>query len=404
LTDAAGSTCEAAGIGVDNGDVRKSGPVYRVQWRDEQGRQRSKTFTNKRDAESFEARVKLAKRQGELAALDAGRQTLKAFSEDWWELHAEPGLAPKTRELYRWLLDTHLLPRLGHVQLRALTAERIQRAAAEMLAGRVPAETTRKALTLLRGILERAAEWSRITHNPARYVRKPPRETRRLAQPLSPRQVERLRRRMREQGSIRNATLVSVLAYAGLRPGEALALRWGDIGQQTIQIDKALSLGDEKGTKNRRNRTVWLLGPLTTDLAEWRLASGRPEENQLIFPTRAGAPWAQHDYQNWRRRHFAPAARAVGLTTVPYNLRHSFASLLFAQQTNPAEIAGQLGHSLQMLFSTYAHVIDELRGRDRVSAEDEIRAARAAPAGADVAQRLPAVSTSEVEGVAREIE
>ena len=85
---------------------RKGGPVYRVQWRDEQGRQRSKTFTKKRDAEAFEAKVKLAKRQGELAGLDAGRQTLKAFSEEWWELHAETSLAPKTRRLYRWLLDT----------------------------------------------------------------------------------------------------------------------------------------------------------------------------------------------------------------------------------------------------------------------------------------------------------
>jgi hypothetical protein len=114
---------------------RKSGPVYRVQWRDEQGHQRSKTFSKKRDAEAFEAKIKLAKRQGELAALDAGRQTLKAFTDEWWELHAEAALAPKTRELYRWLLDRHLLPPLGHVELRKLTAERIQRASAEMLAG-----------------------------------------------------------------------------------------------------------------------------------------------------------------------------------------------------------------------------------------------------------------------------
>jgi hypothetical protein len=49
----------------------------------------------------------------------------------------------------------------------------------------------------------------------------------------------------------------------------------------------------------------------------------------------------------------------------PYNLRHRFASLLFAEQTNPAEVAGQLGHSLQMLFGTYAHVIEELRGLER---------------------------------------
>jgi len=74
----------------------------------------------------------------------------------------------------------------------------------------------------------------------------------------------------------------------------------------------------------------------------------------------------------------------------PYDLRHSLASLLFAEQRNPAEIAEYMGHSVQVLLSTYVHVIEELRGRERVSAEEEIRAARASLASGDVAQTLPA--------------
>lgn len=60
----------------------------------------------------------------------------------------------------------------------------------------------------------------------------------------------------------------------------------------------------------------------------------------------------------------------------PYDLRHSFASLLFVEGINPAEIAEQLGHSLQMLLSTYTHVIEELRGGERHSAEALIKQAR----------------------------
>ena len=52
------------------------------------------------------------------------------------------------------------------------------------------------------------------------------------------------------------------------------------------------------------------------------------------------------------------------------------------QQMNPAEIAEQLGHSLQMLFSTYAHVIEELRGQRAKPAETVIAAARKAPSDA----------------------
>ena len=41
----------------------------------------------------------------------------------------------------------------------------------------------------------------------------------------------------------RDATLISVLSYAGLRPGEALGLRWGDIRERTLLVQRAISLG-----------------------------------------------------------------------------------------------------------------------------------------------------------------
>lgn len=56
-----------------------------------------------------------------------------------------------------------------------------------------------------------------------------------------------------------------------------------------------------------------------------------------------------------------PAAGRLGIAR-PYDLRHSYASLRFAERANPAEIAEEMGHSLEVLFSTYAHVITELKG------------------------------------------
>ena len=55
--------------------------------------------------------------------------------------------------------------------------------------------------------------------------------------------------------------------YAGLRPGEALALQWQDIREKTILVERALSLGDEADTKTTAHRTVRLLAPLRADLA-----------------------------------------------------------------------------------------------------------------------------------------
>jgi hypothetical protein len=76
--------------------VRKDGSaVWRVRWR-QAGRNRSKVLGRKRDADAFDAEIVRRKRTGELAHLDAGKEPLADFGEEWWRLHAEPNLARST--------------------------------------------------------------------------------------------------------------------------------------------------------------------------------------------------------------------------------------------------------------------------------------------------------------------
>jgi integrase len=176
-----------------------------------------------------------------------------------------------------------------------------------------------------------------------------------------------------------DATLVSLLAYAGLRPGEALALRWDDIRSRTILVQNALALGEVKYTKTRRTRSVRLLAPLAADLSDWRDACGDPDGGELVFPRADGAAWSDYDYRNWRKRVFQKTAKAVGLTVSrPYDLRHAFVSLLLAEGRTVVDIAAQAGHSPTMTLDTYGHVIDELDPAQRRSAEELISEAREA--------------------------
>jgi integrase len=191
--------------------------------------------------------------------------------------------------------------------------------------------------------------------------------------------VEQIRRRLIAGGRMRDATLVSVLAYAGLRPGEALALRWGDVRNRTILVERALALGELKETKTGQRRTVRLLRPLAKDLVEWRLASGSPRDDSAVFPTRAGGLWTDWHWRNWRKRVFAVAVADAGVADLrPYDLRHSFVSLLIAEGRNVVEIAREAGHAPTMALATYGHVIEELEGAERRPAEEQIRAAREA--------------------------
>jgi hypothetical protein len=178
-------------------------------------------------------------------------------------------------------------------------------------------------------------------------------------------------------GRQRDATLTCVLAYAGLRPGEALALRWSDVRQRTLLIEPALADGELKATKTGQLRAVALLSALKEDLDLWRLASPHAGDDDLLFARRDGRPWRDHDWRNRRRGVFEPIAQAAGLTGArPYDLRHSFVSLLIHEGRSVVEVAAQAGHSPTMTLSTYAHVIAELEGAERISADEQIRRAR----------------------------
>lgn len=168
-----------------------------------------------------------------------------------------------------------------------------------------------------------------------------------------------------------------MLAYAGLRPGEAPALRWSDVRDRTLLVERAVALGEVSPTKTRRIRTVRLLSPLVDDLAVLREHSSG-EGDSLVVPTRRGEPWSEQAYRGWRRRVFKPAATAAGVDIGrPYDLRHSFIPLLLAEGQSVVDVAAQAGHAPTMTLDTYAHVIDELTAGERAPAEGVIYAARA---------------------------
>jgi integrase len=394
---------------LSDGSVR-----WKVRWR-QGGRYRARTFDRKGDATNFAADVRRRQQVGTLATLDSGRVTLAQYVADTWAKAYRASLSESTRRRYGYLYDRHILPELGPLTLIEITPEVISRWQSDRLALGGGPVAVRDAATLLGGILQRALESGHLQTNPARAVRKIPLPRRKEVRPLAPIVVER----MRSLASPRDAALLSVLAYAGLRPGEALALQWRDVREQTILIERALSLGEEGDTKTDAHRTVRLLTPLGADLREWRFRSGRPAAHSLMFPSRSGQAWSLAAYQSWRRRAFqralslahtdptshplgrhcrscgvasgepcqTPSGRVLDQPHVarerpkvagrPYDLRHSFASLLLHEGRSVIYVARQLGHDARLTLSTYGHVIDELEDLPRIDAETAIAQARA---------------------------
>lgn len=350
---------------------RKGGVVWEVRYR-EAGRHKSRVFDLKRDADAFTTEIRHRKRLGTLPQLHAGETLLAQFATEWWRLHAQTNLERSTRETYGSVWDRHLLPRVGQYRLREITPELVANLRADMTAGGVGDATTRKALYLLQGVMGDAVLRGLISHNPVKAVKKP-RQRPASVRPLAPSTIEAMRSGLKAT----DATLISVLAYAGLRPGEALAVRWRHVRERTIWVEGAISFGQEKETKTHRVRTVRILEPLASDLLEWRLRSGRPDDECLVFPRGDSTAWKDHDWRNWRRRVYQPAAEAVGIESRrPYDLRHSFVSLLIQEGVSIVEVARQAGHSPEECLKTYAHVFEEFDPAERRAAADVIGVAR----------------------------
>ncbi|MBA2560712.1 MAG: site-specific integrase, partial [Propionibacteriales bacterium] len=100
--------------------VLASGKVsWRARWRDDQNRQRSKSFRRKVDAERFMTALDHAKNLGAYVDPSAGRMTIGEFAEKW--LAAQLHLKPKTKASYRSLLTNCVLPRWGRVPMGRIT-------------------------------------------------------------------------------------------------------------------------------------------------------------------------------------------------------------------------------------------------------------------------------------------
>ena len=224
-------------------------------------------------------------------------------------MYASPNLAPNTREVYKRVWAKHVLPRLGDLTLRAITPGVVNLQLVEPMRRAGAGEPViLKTLTMLQSVMSLAVlhHGDVVPTNPVRAVRKPA-QVRREAQPIWPTVVEEIRARLPQ----RDATMVSLLAYGGLRPEEMLALIWSDVRPTMLIVERALARGELRGDdlRKRHNRVVRPLAALAKDLAEWRLACGRPAPGELVFPRADGGPWRDHD---WRTGGGASTSRSPG--------------------------------------------------------------------------------------------
>lgn len=349
-----------------------------VRFYDELGVRRRKACATPEEADFERARLALEQSRSGPVAAPVKCLTLAEFWPNYQE-DAILRLEENTLADYEGHWNRQLVKRFGDWLLDEITPREVSRWRSQMQKDGVGQESIRKAMVLLQAMFTLAIEWGEITTNPVSVVRKPRQGRQQAIEVVDPKIVELVRRWFIARGDHFSATLVSVLAYSGLRPGEALGLQRRHVRTDTMLIEQAVARGKLKLQKTGRvYRTVDLLDPLVVDLAEWfEIADlGRPKAGLFLRPD--GGWFTKDDWDNWRDRRFYVALDDLGLDRFrPYDLRHSFASLLIREgETSIVELAAQLGHSPTETLKTYGHVFSEYRRQPRVPAIQLIAKAR----------------------------
>ena len=355
----------------------KRGVVYALRFYAAGGRRYETLGTdaegwNRRRAEDELAAVMAAVRAGTWAPRMAQAATqldrepsFHEFASQWLAGH-EAEWRPRTVADYKWALTDHLLPFFAGYRLSEIRPQDVDRYKAEKLAeGKLAPSQINKTLKRLAQIYDVAIEYELTDRaNPARGRRRRVKVSPTQRTWVEPEQLPSLL----EAASSPMRPALAVLAGAGLRVGEAVALDWSDVNLATGTLRVRRSKTDA-GV-----REVDLPGGLVEALTEWRLRGAREfnawagDGDPVLLSSHAGKVRRQSEANVSRRLKTAIkyanrnldelGIEPISERVTPHSLRRTFASLRAASGDDPVYIADQLGHTdARFSLNVYAKAV-----------------------------------------------
>lgn len=287
--------------------------------------------------------------------------------------HADGRINEKVHVRYQGIVNGHIIPAIGSLELKDLRSTHIAQLKSRWLSrgnrgGEEPlsAASVYKHLVMLRRALAEAVRLGLIARNPADAVSKPSRVKQREQRALTEEEITLLL--TSAAGSRYDAPIRFTLA-SGLRLGELLALEWAD-----VDLDKRLV--HVRGTKTAKSRrTVELSAVTVSTLRAHRQRQRRDrlrrgpvwEEHGLVFASTRGTPWFQRMFYRDYRLVVDRSGIAEPASVTWHTLRHTAATQWLRHGADVFSVSRRLGHaSAAFTMDVYGHL---LRGQQHQAAE-----------------------------------
>lgn len=333
---------------------REERGTWMVDYTDATGRRRRLTARTEEDAQILLAE-KLRERRDPRPTISSDI-TIAEYAAQWLRSHVAQNLKHATRRNYRWSIETIVIPALGSVKLRELRRPHVKWLLAEKREAGLAKTSVHSIRGALSSMLSAAVDDEIVPVNVALSTgrRRKGSETqsaierRESMRPFTEAEAAAL---IAAGADHESRTFLMLQARAGLRPGEAMGLKWSDLdfSKREILIERAWYEGVLGTTKTGESRRVDMSGDLAKALTalyvqrEREQLQGKYSEiPEWAFCDRAGKPLTRGKLDGT----FSRAMRRAGLSGhTLYDLRHTFASTLLAKGIPLTYVAKQLGHS-----------------------------------------------------------
>lgn len=355
-----------------NGEIRYEFQVY-LGTDEATGKQMRTTrrgFKTKKEAELALARIKLQVASGEFRKERA--ETFKEVYELWllqYENTVEQSTFVKTVSLF----DNHILPSIGEYKIEKITVDICQKAVNDWAK---KLKNISKVKAYASRVFNFAVKRDFVQKNPFDLVELPRKRNKPLPDETDEKnfytreQLIEFLSCLEKETNVKAYVLFRLLAFSGMRKGEALALTWRDINFKTkeIRINKALSRGKNsklyiKSTKTNEARTIKMDEKTMGVLRMWKkkqkedyfkLGFNTSKPSQLVFSNEKNEFIQPSKTREWML-YVQEKYNLKKVTT--HGLRHTHCSLLFEAGATLKEVQDRLGHSdIKTTMNIYTHV------------------------------------------------
>lgn len=338
-----------------------------------------------------EAKLELAKFVAEVeqgTVIEGKSITFKEFTEIWKRDYGSKELAPSTYRRYLGMLESRILPYLGHFKLDKIKPTDIMKFY-DMLdkdtqirrvkynnGYRTLKPLSQKTILehhrLIRAMLHRAVYWQLLFSNPCERVQ-PPKSKKPKRRYYDDEQCKVLLSNLNELSvdDIKYKTAITLTLFTGVRLGELMGLEWSDIDftNGIVSINKSSQYLADKGVFTKTPKTessirdVAIPDFVVSLLEEYRLWYEMQKSiygelwtnSDRLFVQSDGKPMHPSTISKW----FVKFVKEIGLPVINFHgLRHTNATLLISQNIDVAVVAARLGHAqITTTFNFYVHPI-----------------------------------------------